>query len=1068
MVSKVRSPNPANELEAELRRVSLLFADIQGSTALIQNLDPEAAADVLGPPIRAMVEEVERFEGVASDRGDGIMAVFGAPSAGEDHAVRACLAGLAIRDRLSLEPSQRIKVRVGIHFGEVVLRSGRVGQLRVQDVFGAAVHIAARLEQTAEPGSVCLSSAAYALARGFIHAVPLPAIQVKGIEDPIERMLLLDADQSANRWAVRAGKGLAGFANRIDELGILIHALEDKSAGLRLVQLSGPAGIGKSRIIHEFLTSDRTQRHYVVKFAGDPHRKYAAYHPIGTWLRSLLDIRSSDSAHSAQRKLSRMLDQLGMVSEEQRKRLQTMLGVGDRTHQHISLLEEMRPLELGGTFSEIILKISAGKPIVLVCEDVDYFDPASHELVNSLAEALGHSNVLLLTTTRSRARQRSVKASISRSVTLSPLTEEHATQLLTSLHPDLRNYSALTGTILEKASGNPLFLEEVASLIVRTGRGRGEAAQISNPLGEDAGFGIPDRVEALIADRLARLPREQRRLVQACAVIGVDISLRLASNVTGIPESDLYRRLIRLQSEQLLFETRKYPDPQFTFKHALTRDVAYNNLLPSRRREYHQKIVDILESEAAEAHDRRLDDLCMHTIQAQAWTQAVRYLRMAASLAVERGSYELAEAYLNRALEISRTLSDEAETLRSRIEILLGLRSLAGANGKYLEANDVLTEAEEIAHRLGDVEAQSRIMAHRAHVLNTLGDLNLAVALSERARESARKLANSQLLVLATFFLGQAHFNLGNFAAAEEAFAENERLFLTETLPPPIGGLGTVSVLTYVTRAASRAFQGNFPEAIRDVKQAKAFAIDSKRPYDLSFAWFGDGFVYLQQRNADAAISAFRESLVLAEARAMREQPFPASAGETPSSGEGGTAQAENSAVQRVQTGMGHGLLIKAEVDNAIDYLSRAHEICCKHHRYMVQIWAATGLALAHYEKEQDELAFRYANEAVEMGDRFGFNCFRIQALRARGLIHCGRPATTAAGLEDLAVALSVAEKLGMRGVAAHCHASFVLARTGDASHHRDEARRLFDELNMMAWWNHLLKMYELGRRVYC
>src|SRR5262245_46290730 len=186
-------------MEAELRRVTLLFADIQGSTELIQHLDPEAAADLLGPPLQTMIEAVERFEGVVSDRGDGIMAVFGAPSACEDHAVRACLAALAIRDRLLRDPAAPVKVRVGIHFGEVVLRRGRTGRLQAQDVFGAAVHIAARLEQTAEPDTICLSREAYELARGFVHAEPLPAIRVKGIEEPIERLLLLDADQTANR-----------------------------------------------------------------------------------------------------------------------------------------------------------------------------------------------------------------------------------------------------------------------------------------------------------------------------------------------------------------------------------------------------------------------------------------------------------------------------------------------------------------------------------------------------------------------------------------------------------------------------------------------------------------------------------------------------------------------------------------------------------------------------------------------------------------------------------------------------------------------------------------------------
>jgi class 3 adenylate cyclase/tetratricopeptide (TPR) repeat protein/anti-anti-sigma regulatory factor len=1070
MAVKARSPKTAGEIEAELRRVSILFADIQGSTELIQHLHPEAVADILDPAVRAMIEEVERFEGVISDRrGDGVMAIFGAPSAVEDHAVRACLAGLAIRDRMSLEAPEKIKVRVGIHFGEVVLRHGRMGPFRVQDAFGTAVYVAARLEQTAEPGSVCLSRTVYELARGFVHAVPLPSIQVKGISDPIDRMLLFDADQTANRWAVRAEKGLADFINRIEERQILADALEETEwKGLRLIQLFGPAGIGKSRIIHEFLSFDRVRHHYVVKFVGDHHRRHSEYHPVGNWLRSLLDIRSADSAHTAERKLNRMLDPLGIANEEPRRELKAMLGIGQDREQHVSVAGELRPLQLSGTFAEIVLRNSAQKSIILVCEDLDYFDSASYEFVNSLAEALSHrSRVLVLTTSRTRVHRRLVKARSSQSLRLSPFAEDHATELLTSLHSDFRKHPALTGAILNKAGGNPLFLEEVASLMIRSRKASRSGEEPLGPFGADVSSNIPDHVEALIADRLARLPKERRRLLQACAVVGVDVPLRLIAKLTGTPESELYGSFTKLQSEQVLFETRKYPDPQFTFKHSLIRDVAYNNLVPSVRREYHRKLVDILESEASEAHDRRLDDLCIHTIHAEAWSKAVKYLEMAAALAVERGSYESAEAFLNRALEISRTLSDDPETLRARIEVLLGLRSLAGANGKYLEANELLTEAEEIAHRQGDVDAQTRIMAHRAHVLNTLGDLDLAVELCELSRESARKLGNNQLLALATFFLGQAHFNLANFSAAEAAFGENERLILTESLPVPIGGLGTVSVLTYVTRAAVRAFQGHFGTAFRDVTQAKNYAMASNRPYDLSFAWFGEGFVRLQRSDAEAALAALHESMALAGARTVEQQSAGA-ASDLPAPPEVVAAQAENSAVQRVQTGMGHALLMKGDTGDAIARLMRAHEICCKHHRYMIQIWAATGLAFAHYVEGTDELALRYANEAVEMANRFGFNCFRIQALRARGLVRCGRPASSTAGLEDLGTALAAAQKLSMRGAVAYCHAAFVLAATGNASKHQDEASHMFKEFEMLPWWQHVLEANARGKRVYC
>ena len=220
--------SPQIETEPELRRVTVLFADIQGSTALIQNLDPEQAAQLIDPALRTMIDAVERFDGIASHRGDGIMAIFGAPSASEDHGVRACLAALSIRDALAANP--QLRARIGIHVGDVVFRPVRVGRSWSQDAVGIAVHIAARLEQTAEPGTICLSGDVWRFARGFVNAMPLEAVAVRGLDRPIERYLLLDADRTANRWGVRAANGLASFVNRIRELATLTRVLTESGA----------------------------------------------------------------------------------------------------------------------------------------------------------------------------------------------------------------------------------------------------------------------------------------------------------------------------------------------------------------------------------------------------------------------------------------------------------------------------------------------------------------------------------------------------------------------------------------------------------------------------------------------------------------------------------------------------------------------------------------------------------------------------------------------------------------------------------------------------------------------
>jgi class 3 adenylate cyclase/tetratricopeptide (TPR) repeat protein len=1039
VVEQVVLTGRSNEIEAEIRRVSLLFADIRGSTELVQHLDPEAAANMLGPPIHAMIEEVERYGGVASDRGDGVMAVFGAPSGSEDHALRACLAALAIQERLSGSASP-VKVRVGIHFGEVVFRRGRIGKLHMQDVFGAAAHVAARLEQTTEPGTICLSRTAYDLVQGFVTAMPLAPIQAKGIDEPIERLRLLSVDLTKNRWEVQVGKGLAAFAGRSKEMKALRRALAaGKAKGVRLVQIVGAAGLGKSRLVHEFLATEEARECHVIKLAGDPYRQSTAYYPFSAWLRALLGIRRADQVDDARTKLARLLDHFDTASHEERNQIEGMLGLGGRIQSDLTSLDPSKAFGAGGLIAAIILRFAAGRPLILVCEDAEYFDPASLELISSLPGML--QDVLLVSTGRTRSRLHVKNVAVSRSLMLSALSDDDAKKLLASLHDGYRPNSVVTATLLQKAGGNPLFLEEVTSLIARDTQ-TGSSGHV--------GANIPDRVEALIADRLGRLPKQQRGLVQACAVIGFDVPLRIAAKLLTISEAELAARLRRLQSDQLLYETSNDPESQFSFKHALTRDVAYNTILPSKRREYHARIVEILEDEAAHSHDAHVDALCMHSVHAQTWRKAATYLRLAAATAVERSSYELAETYLNRALAMSNELSEDVEALRSKIEILLGLRLLVARNSKYEEASRILDLAEGFARQLGDVQLQSRIMLQRMLVLNVLGDARAAVEIAERAQNAGRTLQNPAVVMQATYFLGQAHFNLGDYGAAEDALTQTADMLAVTPVSGPSGTLGTLPVLTHATRALVRAFVGRFDDAAQDAELAKKHAYASRRPYDLSFASFGEGYVHLRRRNGAAAVQSFRQSLSLGESREMTDPgslpPLLRSAGAE----ELKRFEASRAAFPHGQAGLGEALLLTGDIEGAAHWLSQAYEIAGANKRYMVQVWAAMGLARLHLATGKTKLALRYADEAVQVALNYEFNGSRVLALRVRGLVRAMSGSSVARAIDDLRVALALASALGMRPEIAHCHAALGLLCGNDDEHqHLQTARSIYQSLDM-------------------
>jgi class 3 adenylate cyclase/tetratricopeptide (TPR) repeat protein len=1045
-----RQSRQQHEAEAELRRVTVLFADIQGSTTLIQGLDPEQAAQLIDPVLRTMIDAVERFDGVASHRGDGIMAIFGAPSVSEDHGVRACLAALAIRDGLA--GHTQVRARIGIHVGDVVFRPVRIGRSWSQDAVGIAVHIAARLEQTAEPGSICLSEAVWRFARGFVNAAPLEPISVRGVDLPIARYALLDADGSTDRWAVRAASGLGRFVGREHERAVLAAALAagvagntgDAAGGLRTILLQGPAGIGKSRLLHEFLQSAPAQACQVIALRGDLHRRSVPFHPVATWLRGWLDIRSADPAGESRGKLAG-IDAAGTALDEtDRELIGRLLGLADSAPD-IATRSEIAQPDFGATMARLIGLIAGGRQVILVTEDLDWFDVASRKLLDSTLTRLVRREVLLLVTSRSRVRLTVIlPAQAMRSLTLGPLTDADAATLLGSIDPALIGNAALAGSILRKAGGNPLFLEEVTPLIARHGAGSAAPG-----LDDATSLEIPDRVDALIADRLARLPRQSRRLVQLCAVVGFEVNIKLLAALSDISAAELRPQLLKLQSEQLLYESRRYPDPQFTFKHALTRDVAYRTILATRRRAYHARIVGLLEAE--DEPERNADELCLHALQAQLWPEAVGFLQIAARQAVARGAIEIARSYLGRAREVAAGLADDDAMARTRLDILNSLQVLITWVGSYTELGPLLDEAHGLAERLGDTRAQARILAARVHMLNILGRLDDAIALGRQTRESARKSGDINMMVTATFFTGQSYFNAGHLQAAERCLSENLLAMATPAEAAPAGtdvlqmhySRRTMLPLTHGTRALARCFLGDFHGAAEDVTAMTSLAHGTGRAYDRLFALTVGGLVELQQRRAPAAEAILREGLALSEADNISQLNAP------------------------MLAGLGHALLLRGDLDEASRTLNMAYRLARDTSRAMFQISAATGLAWTSLRLGEPDLARGFADEAVALAARLGFHGYRVPAMRAQGLILVGTSGLEDSGVGVLRAALALAKSLAMRAEIAHGLMSLAAADGSGRDSHLSEAGARYAALGMTGWFTTARAAIAEGRLPY-
>ena len=1011
---------PRAMVEPELRRVTVLFADIEGSTALIQDLDAEDAADLIDPALRAMIDAAERFDGAVSHRGDGIMVVFGAPTVAEDHALRACLAALAMRDAVAADAST-VKLRVGIHSGPVVFRPVRINGTLVQDAVGIAVHIAARLEQSAATGMICISDSVLALAGNYLRTAPLQAIQVKGIEAPMARHRLEAADPSASRWAVRAARGLSAFVGRAAESAALAEGLD--GSGLRSVQIVGPAGLGKSRLIHEFLQSARTRDCHVIVWAGDHLRHFAPFQPVTSWLRAWLGIRDADTRDEARGKLAAGLFALGHPDGADVSLLERLLGLGEGPAPR-------NRIDFGGAIAALMQAQAQGRQLVLICEDADRFDPAVLDLLESALPRLLNDGPLLVSASRARVRFAGIPSGATRLVPLGPLSDDEASAMLAAMKDGSGTVAGNAADILDKAGGNPLFIEEVAPLVAQG------FVETENGLPE-----IPDRVDELIADRLSRLPGELRSLVQLCAVIGQDVPQRVLAPLSGFEQPALTAALTRLADEQLLYESRQYPDPQFTFKHALTREVAYRTMLAARRRTQHERIVDILAAGDQAAIARDIDALCHHSLRAQRWEQAVQFLRIAGREAMARTAFQAALASLKKAREAGAKLEDAT---RLRLDVLTELHQLIRICGSYADLGPVLDEAQTLAEKLDDRTRLTELLATRVHMFNILGRLDEAIALGERTRIAARAQDDTYLLLSASFFAGQSYFNAGRLAEAEQVLSE--MLDTVDTLAAA-GETGMALIvhrnLGHGTRAMARAMRGAHAAALDDIEAARAYANSSPRPYDRIFMAAAEGYVAAERREPDVAADAFHVAIERGEASGISQLRPP------------------------VLAGLGHIMLSRGQTAAASETLSAAHRLAGAEQRWMFQIFAATGMALAGLALHEPDLALTFADDALALAERHGFHGFRIPSLRVRGMVLGMTGGRAAEGHGLLSEAIAAGQALGMASEVARCHAALAAVGAPDAAHHLDLARTQHGAIGLAGHFARVETAIRLGRLPY-
>lgn len=840
--------------EPERKEVSVLCVHMDGPS----DVDAEALAGMMDPLFRAAADAVERYGGtVASRSGDEVMALFGATTAQEDHAVRACNAALAIRQATAAR-RPGIAVRVGLHGGEVVVRAAGDEPGAPREAVGPAILLAARIARAMQPGRIGVSDDVRRKVEGFFTVEPAECETL-----PVALFELVADTGAHSRWQAWAGRTLTRFVGRAHEIAELDRALARARAGQgEVAAVVGPPGIGKSRLLHEFLLRPETEGFDVLKTGAASHDEQAIYLPVGRLLRAWLRVEESDAPAAIADKLARKVAELGERMQTALPALATLLDLPVADAAWAALSPPQRRRRIIDAVTSALVAESRKKPLLVVVEDLHWIDPETRAVLDGLVAGLAQNGLLLVVCYRPEFRHDWAAKSFFRLIRLDPLAGDNAETLLTSILGAAPDLATLRHLLLERTAGVPLFMEETVRALAEMGTlsGRPGAYRLEKPT-ED--IVIPPTVHGMLAARIDRLPPEQKALLQMAAVIGPEAALPLLERIAELDQDALLDRLMGLEAAEMLYRMYGPADETFAFKHALTRDVAYGTLLVAKRRTLHARLVEIIEAHYHNRIDEHVERLAQHARQGEVWDKAADYLYRAGVKAVETSAYHQAQSFLTGALEALDKLPDSPDVARRVIDIRLHLRAVLALHGDFPAILDNLQKAEALAAEIADRPRLGGLHLHKSYLLSTHGRLDEAVADAERALSVAKDLGDEQMRHEAILAYCQAASLQGHTDDVIDRLAPRLDYWLRDHRHERFGQMGTRSIWCLVILASARARTGAADDALRLAKEACAIAEETKRPVDLVFSQHRYGELLLRQKNTAAAIPILEKVLDL-------------------------------------------------------------------------------------------------------------------------------------------------------------------------------------------------------------
>jgi len=761
-----------NSIEGERKFVTVLFADVADYTSISEQFDPEEVHQIMDGCFKILMDEVHKYEGTINQfTGDGIMALFGAPVACEDHAQRACHVAIKIQEAFEKYSKDleaifdiQFKMRIGINSGLVVV--GTIGDdLRMDyTAVGDTTNLAARMEITAKPGTILLSENTQRLVKEFFVLESLGKIEIKGKKNAQKVFQLIKKGSVETRIGASVAKGLTRFVGRNNSISTFCDVFEKVKAGRgQIIGIVGEAGVGKSRLLLEIRKILSQGEFEYVEGRCLHYGGSVLYLPVLDILRSIFNIKDSDKEFLIKRKINKVLSGLGDQFKNLTPSFQDILSLKVDDEAFKKLEPKDKREKIFEAIRNLLIRVSQNKPFIIAVEDLHWIDRSSEEFLKYFINWMANTKILLILLYRPEYTHQWGSKSFYSKIGVEQLSMESSGELVKAVLGEGTVAPELRQLISNRSAGNPFFIEEFTYTLLENGSIQKQDDQyVLNGKPED--IQVPDTIHGIIASRLDRLEDNLKKTMQAASVIGREFAFSILQTIVEM-ENELKSYLLTLQGMEFIYEKNLFPELEYIFKHALTQEVAYNSLLQKRRKEIHEKIGLTIEKVYSIRLEEYYEMLAYHYCKGEDTDKAIIYCKLAGEKAKRNFAHREAYSFFKMAYDEMKRLQESKEIIEKKYELLLLMQhSLAPIGIPEKEHEWVFDRQIELAEKLRDHKRISELYAEKANFYTHRGDNELAVKYTRDAFEEAKKDQDINLIVKHSWALAFAYSSMGNFS----------------------------------------------------------------------------------------------------------------------------------------------------------------------------------------------------------------------------------------------------------------------------------------------------------------